>query len=104
MGFQKGQSKPPKSGRSKGVKNKNKIIRIADFIQTENINLAQELYEAIQSIADPVAKTKALLDFYKFIDAPVKEREQTIDETEERTEAIQDLAHQSSDELIKLIK
>lgn len=72
--FQKGQPKPTNSGRKKGVKNKNKILKVSDFILESEINIAKELYDAIQKIEDPVQKVKALLDFYKFIDAPVKEK------------------------------
>lgn len=75
MSFKKGDPKPANSGRKKGAKNKRKILKISDFILSQNINIAQELYLAIQSIPDPIAKAKALMEFYKFVDAPVKEKE-----------------------------
>lgn len=74
MAFKKGDPKPKGSGRTKGIKNKAKLIKIADFVLDNEIDLAKELYQSIQKIEDPVAKTKALMEYYKFIDAPVKEK------------------------------
>ena len=73
MPFKKGQPKHPDSGMKKGQKVKNKIIKISTFLAESNINIAKELYDCIQSIQDPVAKSKMLLDYYKFVDAQMKE-------------------------------
>lgn len=86
MKFEKGQPKHPSSGRKKGVGNKKKILKVADFILREDKDIAREIYETIHSIQDPVAKTKALMDFYKFVDAPVKEKE-VEDDSSDNSEA-----------------
>lgn len=86
MKFEKGQPKPPDSGRKKGVPNKKKIIKVSDFILNENKDIAKEIYDVIQTIQDPVAKCKALFDFYKFVDAPVKEKE--VEQEADPTESI----------------
>lgn len=89
MAFKKGDPKPRGSGRTKGTKNKAKLIKIADFVLDNEIDLAKELYQSIQTIQDPVAKTKALMDYYKFIDAPVKEKvAESEDEESDLTESM----------------
>lgn len=93
--FKPGHSKV--GGRKKGTPNKSKIVRIADYLSENNINIAKEIYDNIQKISEPSLKHRALLDYYKFVDAPIKEK---IQETEE--ESIQE--EETSEDILSLVK
>ncbi len=78
-------------GRKKGSVNKTKIIRIADYLSENNINLAKEIYENIQKISEPSLKHRALLDYYKFVDAPIKEKTEVSSDEEQQEEQSADI-------------
>lgn len=104
MPFKPGQSKPAGSGRAKGTKNKKKVVKITDFIAEREINLPDRILSTIDSIQDPAVKAKLLIEYYKFIDAPLKDKSLT-DESEQTATETQDEAQELSDEqLIALSK
>lgn len=47
MGFQKGDSKPPGSGRQKGTSNKKTVAKVSDYLGDQGINPAEEILKII---------------------------------------------------------
>jgi hypothetical protein len=89
MPFKKGDPKPPGSGAVKGQKYKKKILKISDFVRESEVPIAEQIWNTIQTIEDPIQKSKLMLEYYKFVDAPVKER--TNDEESILEESTTDL-------------
>lgn len=98
MGFQKGQSKPPGSGRKKGTKNKSSV-KLEKFLIDNDINLAQEIYNTVKEVSDADKKAKLLLELYSYIDSKPKEKEVEEDPVED-SKAFED---KDTEELLKLL-
>lgn len=64
---------PKTGGRSKGTPNRGTILRIAEFVASNDIEIASKIWSTIEAIEEPADKAKALLQFYKFIEPEAKE-------------------------------
>jgi hypothetical protein len=73
MPFEKGKSKT--GGRKKGTPNRKKVVKLETYLAEADINIAKKLFETIDSIQDPTAKSKMLLELYKFVDSQKKDSE-----------------------------
>lgn len=74
--------KPEGSGRKPGVKNKKHVLKLSDYIIDNDINIAKYIWDTINTIDDPVQKTKALFEYYRYIEAPFKEKTDELAEQE----------------------
>jgi hypothetical protein len=79
MAFQKGQSGNP-SGKPVGTRNKKKVIKVADFVADNDINIPKMWLEAIMQIIEPEAKAKALSEYNKWVAAMPKESSDEVEE------------------------
>lgn len=73
---------PKTGGRSKGTPNRGTILRIAEFVASNDIEIASKIWSTIEAIEEPADKAKALLQFYKFIEPEAKEPLGNEDETD----------------------
>ena len=80
MGFKKGEPRPLGAGRKKGSVNLKKVLKLSDYLKDNDINISKDIYETIMQIDKPSERAKALLDLYRFVDAPVKEKDLSADE------------------------
>ena len=51
------------------------MLKLSELIVEGDIQLARILFEACMAIDEPEPRFKALLDLYKFIEAPAKARD-----------------------------
>lgn len=70
---------PGQGGRKPGSKNKKKVIKVADFVAENDINVPKLWLEAIMAILEPEAKAKALAEFNKWVATMPKERDESDD-------------------------
>lgn len=70
--FQKGNPKPPNSGRKKGTPNKKKLKKVAEVLAESGIEPASEIIKEIALMDEPKDRAKAWCDLLAYCEAKPK--------------------------------
>ena len=70
MAFKKGQPGGP--GRTKGIPNKKKLLKVEDFLIEEDIPIVAMMWECIGQMVDPVYRFRAMELMLRYCEAPPK--------------------------------
>lgn len=66
-----GPKQPKTGGRTAGTPNKRTLLKVSDFLMEKGINLAERIWAKIELIDDPAEQVKAMMQLYKYVEAPL---------------------------------
>ena len=95
--FKKGDKRPEGSGRRKGQKSKNRLLRIEEYLAENKINPIQEIITLIPSL-DPEDQVKTWLQLQAYLQPKASEANDPTRQDEEE----EDLSSLSEAELISI--
>lgn len=84
MAFQKGDPKPPGSGRKKGQPNRITLLRVEDFLNTKGIHPVQKILDLLPTL-DPADQVKTWLHLMKYVEPELRPTEALLNVTPEDT-------------------
>ena len=102
MAFQKGMPRHPNAGCKKGVKNKNKVVKVADYLSEKGINPIQEILDQIELLDDGFTKLRAWFDVLSYYQG--KPRDVVEDDSSSDDDLLEDFKDITSEQLLKIVK